>query len=309
MISKSPQNIDVLRKPIQFTSSARTAFEIILRKLDFRRKECILLPAYIGINDKEGSGVFDPIMSVGIPFEFYSLTKNLSCNLDEVESKLKKGDIKCMLVIHYFGFPNMDILKIRDLCHAHEVTLVEDCAHTFHSKFNGQRLGEIGDYSFFSIHKNYPSETGGILRSNHGQDSSLQLKEEQKISFEALKVYCTADHNAIAETLKQNYEKLSDSIKDLKGIELMFPKLHEGVVPLNMPLLVGGGKREELYFHLLEKGIPTVALYYRLIEEIEKSEFPLSYEISENIINLPVNQDLVDSDLNRIKHTLEEYLK
>ena len=101
MILKEAQNIDNLSRKLFFTLSARVGWRHLLYFLNIKSPDKILIPAYIGYTDREGSGVMDPINQTNTPFEFYSLDKRLSCNFEEVSQKLALGNIKLILVIHY----------------------------------------------------------------------------------------------------------------------------------------------------------------------------------------------------------------
>ena len=68
-------------------------------------------------------------------------------------------------------------------------------------------------------------------------------------------------------------------------------------IPQTFPILIKNNQREKLYFYLMDQGAPTTALYYRLIDQIKKEDFPLSHKISQEILNLPVHQDTNQDDI------------
>ena len=53
--TKEASNSDLNKIPVCFTSSAREAFSCVLKQINFKNNEYLLLPGYIGITDKEGS--------------------------------------------------------------------------------------------------------------------------------------------------------------------------------------------------------------------------------------------------------------
>ena len=85
-------------------------------------------------------------------------------------------------------------------------------------------------------------------------------------------------------------------LKPLDQIEIMFD-LHDDDIPHTFPIRVKNLKREKLYFYLMERNMPTTALYYRMIDEIDASKYPTSYAISSEILNLPVHQDTTNEDI------------
>jgi len=61
---------------------------------------------------------------------------------------------------------------------------------------------------------------------------------------------------------------------------------------MNLPVYIEAISREDFYFKMINKGVTLTSLYYRLVDSIDKTEFPISHEISKKIINFPINQDI-----------------
>lgn len=309
MITKSPENTDKFVNNIIYTKSARVSFELLLKYLDFKKDEKILIPAYIGITDREGSGVIDPIENCKINYEFYSINRKFRCDFEEISNKICTNKIKVLLIIHYFGFLHCDIAKIQKLCKEKGVILIEDCAHVNGSSHKGILLGDYGDYSFFSIHKIFATNDGGFLKINKKSTKIPRINPDNDIPVESLKMFVNSDKEKINTTKLNNYKYFVEKLKNIAGLEIIFPKIAEGNIPLNLPLIILNGKREKLYFKLLEYNIPTIALYYRLIEEINPELYFNSYFLSQNILNLPINQDLNWNDIEGISNTISEIMK
>ena len=58
----------------------------------------------------------------------------------------------------------------------------------------------------------------------------------------------------------------------------------------------------------MSEDLPTIALYYRLIDAIRPEEFPVSHLLSRSILNLPVHQDTEIADLHQLTDALEAAL-
>ena len=54
-------------------------------------------------------------------------------------------------------------------------------------------------------------------------------------------------------------------------------------------VLIGGNRREELSFHLMNRQKLTIALYYRLVNEIDVALLPDSIDVPRIILSLPVH--------------------
>jgi dTDP-4-amino-4,6-dideoxygalactose transaminase len=289
--------------------AARIGFRTILENLNFGPSDTILLPAYIGITDREGSGVMDPVTAVQANIEFYPVDQRLSGNLDFIRNRLTEGGIKAILIIHYFGIAQNDMEALRTICDQYGIIMIEDCAHAWCSSLNGIPLGEYGEYSFGSIHKYLAAGDGGFVKWHEGFLLESTLLPEEAISRESLIDFTSADYPAIADIRLKSYRYLAARLTPLEGIEIMYPELAPGIIPLNFPILVTGMPREKLYFELIDRGYTLIALYYRLIPEIDKDQFPTSYKLSENILNLPVHQDTTIDDLDGLVEAMKDILE
>src|SRR5690606_10190775 len=113
----------------------------------------ILLPAYIGFTDREGSGIFDPVESTESKFSFYKMNGDLTVDYDHLLNLINEGTYNVLLIVHYFGICRNDLRKIKQLCDDNNIILVEDCAHAYHLGQKREKLGVEGDFSFYSVHK------------------------------------------------------------------------------------------------------------------------------------------------------------
>ena len=50
----------------------------------------------------------------------------------------------------------------------------------------------------------------------------------------------------------------------------------------------------------------TVSLYYQLIKELNIEDFPISFNVSKEILNLPVHQDIEFEDIGFITTKMKE---
>jgi len=85
--------------------------------------------------------------------------------------------------------------------------------------------------------------------------------------------------------------------------------LVNGDIPQSFPLRIKNEKRERLYFYLIDHAIPVTALYYRLIEQIKQEQFPISFAIASEILNLPVHQDITQDDIREICSAIGNFFR
>jgi len=74
------------------------------------------------------------------------------------------GNTLCVIAHHLFGIPS-EIERLRALCRARGIVVVEDAAQAMGVESNGRKLGTIGDVGIFSLGrgKNITCGSGGII--------------------------------------------------------------------------------------------------------------------------------------------------
>lgn len=306
-MNKNPTSIETCKTRAIFTKNARTAWAKIISSASGQEKKKILLPSYIGYTDREGSGVFDPIQSSASDFVFYKLKEDLSPDLEDLQQKMN-SDIDIVLIIHYFGFCRTNLKFIRKLCNDNDAVMVEDCAHAFYLSTNSLELGEVGDYSFYSIHKYLATQTGGLLKVNNGQLSIPEIHGHEAATASVVEAYALANFEQIAEIRRINYRLFFEQLQDIQEIEILF-ELQNHEIPQTFPIKVANNLREKLYFYLMDRKLETTALYYRLITEISEQEYPTSHSISKSILNLPIHQDISMDQVDSMCAEIKKFFK
>ncbi len=85
-------------------------------------------------------------------------------DLADLEAKATATGAKFFMLSHMRGhIGNMD--AIMDICHRHNLVLIEDCAHTMGAKWDGKKSGNFGRVGCFSTqtYKHINSGEGGLL--------------------------------------------------------------------------------------------------------------------------------------------------
>ena len=102
------------------------------------------------------------IENAGSTIELVEITNNYTIDLDDLENKA--GQAKWLMLSHMRGhITNMD--RVLEICKSHDLTLIEDCAHTMGASWNGRKSGSFGMVSCFSTqtYKHINSGEGGLL--------------------------------------------------------------------------------------------------------------------------------------------------
>ena len=271
--------------------SAREGFKKILQLQELKNKK-ILLPAYIGFSTREGSGVFDPIRETKIEYDFYRMRADLSIDIDDVKEKICANKNNILLLINYFGFVDEKIDEISAYAKENRITVILDCAHSFFTFLLDHSIDF--QYAFFSIHKLFPFNDGGMVLCGDGQSSIYSSRGSYGLF--------NFDLSAIINKRIENYNYISESLKKASitdKIVLLKENLGKAVPQTFPVLLANTAIRDELYFRMNEAGFGVVSLYHQLVEEIDDS-YDVEQNISSKILNLPVHQDADRNDITKM---------
>ncbi|MCD4728425.1 MAG: DegT/DnrJ/EryC1/StrS family aminotransferase [Pirellulales bacterium] len=301
MIEKTAKQPDTFRRHYRLYANARTAFKSLLAALNFQSGQSVLLPAYVGWSANEGSGVFDPVAELKLPYDFYRLDENLHLDLDHLEKCLQSGRAKVLVLIHYFGYVDPQYRQAVELAHRYGAWVVEDEAHALFSDCVGGVCGRLGDACIFSLHKMLPIEGGMLVVAPRHADLVAGDLPEQ----DGLPSPWTYDFFAIAQKRRRNAQYLADLLAPLADqIVPLRPSPADGEVPQTLPVLINGHSRDSLYFALNEAGFGAVSLYHTLIPQITGEQFPNSHRVSSRILNLPIHQDVQNVRLDALENIL-----
>jgi len=135
----------------------RNAMYAACKAFGLKEGEEILTPAF----DCDGS--LQPFRALGLKLKFYrSDPYTFEADTGDMEARMGPST-KMVHVINHFGMPQpWD--RIKRICVASKVPVMEDCAYSLFSK----GFGTNGDAAIFSLRKNLPIVDGGMLRMNNG---------------------------------------------------------------------------------------------------------------------------------------------
>jgi perosamine synthetase len=145
--------------PLYFTHKGRIAIRKACELMSIKPGDEVLMPAY-----NCGSEV-DPVIKSGATVILYRVDRSSMTDVDDLQLRITKKT-KAIYVTHYFGFPQ-PIARIREICEAHSIYLIEDCALSLFSSNGSAKLGTIGDIAVFSLTKALPVPDGGVLVANN----------------------------------------------------------------------------------------------------------------------------------------------
>ena len=131
----------------------------------------------------------------------------MGSDLNGIKNKIT-SKTKLIVAQHNFGIP-CSIVEIKSFCNLNNIFLLEDCALSLGSKYNGINVGTFGDASLFSLDhsKPLPVFTGGIIYSKN-LELNLKLKKYRDELQDLNKTKQKAIFNKLSVNNKLNHPKL-----------------------------------------------------------------------------------------------------
>lgn len=211
-----------------------------------------------------------------------------------VEAAVNKRT-KAILVVHLLGFP-ADMDTILAIARRLNLKVIEDCAQSPRTLYQGRPVGTIGDAGVFSFQetKNMMTGEGGMvvtsnptmarrcrLIRNHGEsvpDSTWSATDLDNLVGQNYRMTELTAALGIAQLEKlddnnaqrtENTRRLQAGVDGLPGLNIIpFP---DGAVPHVLPFLydadVTGVSRDDILRALRAEGIPVGSGYVRLMPE------------------------------------------
>lgn len=125
-------------RPVVLLNSGRTGIFLALAAYGFERQEDVWVPPWLS------SCVLNTISRQGLP------------------TLQRSPRTRAVLIVHQWGYPQR-IERILRTARRDNLLVIEDCAFSFDSSYDGNRIGSFGDAAVFSFPKVLGSILGGCL--------------------------------------------------------------------------------------------------------------------------------------------------
>ena len=306
-------------------NSGTDALILAFRALGIGPGDEVIVPAntyiasVIGITENGGTPVF------------VDADEYMEIDADQIESKITEKT-KAILPVHLYGqCSRMD--KITEIAEKYGLTLVEDCAQSHGSAFNGRLSGTFGKIGCFSFYPTKPlgalGDAGAIITDNDEIAEKVRLLRNYgsriKYHNEINGVNSRMDE-VQAAVLKVGMKYMDDGTMDRKhqaemyinGItnpKITIPPVYEKVnhVYHLFPILVED--RDAFQSYLKENGVNT-QVHYPIPPYVAEcyrdwgyswSDFPNAEKYAKQEVSLPIYAGLPDEELQYVIDTINKY--
>ncbi|RYY08931.1 MAG: DegT/DnrJ/EryC1/StrS family aminotransferase, partial [Chitinophagaceae bacterium] len=174
---------------------------------------------------------------------------------DEQLEKVITANTKALVLVHLQGQP-CDLDKIEKICKAHNIHLIEDCAQSHFSEFNGRRCGTVGIAGSFSF---YPGKNLGA----YGDAGCIITNDDEM----AVRCRMYANHGAL---VKHQHE--------IEGINSRLDGLQAAILTAKLPYIL----------KWTEQRISNAKLYDQYLNNIEDIKIPVVRPNSKHTYHLYV---------------------
>ncbi|HEY4082451.1 MAG TPA: DegT/DnrJ/EryC1/StrS family aminotransferase [Burkholderiaceae bacterium] len=153
-----------------FTTSGRAALYHALLQSALPPNSAVLVPTY------HCPTMIAPVLLAGHRPSYFGIGPDGLPDLARIEAS-QADAARAMIVSHYFGL-TQSLRDVRRWCDAHNIVLIEDCAHSYFGQAGERVVGAWGDYATTSLSKFFPLPEAGLLASAHRPLAALDLRSQ-----------------------------------------------------------------------------------------------------------------------------------
>lgn len=270
--------------------------------------------------------------------------KTYGLDPDSVNEKITRNT-KAIIAVHYGGCP-CQIRELRKLANDHDLLLIEDAAEAFGAQIDGKKVGSFGDASMFSFCQNKIISTGEggaittdskqlfeqlkLVRSHGREDcanyfATSDYLEYVKLGYNfrmseitaALGVAQIKKVNSIITMRRKNAEYLLNGLKHIPLLKILqFPSDYFSVYQL-FTVEINGSRvlRDDLIKQLAKNYISSkvyfspvhLTKFYRDTYGCTKGMLPVTEEIAERVLTLPMYPGLQKEEMDYIVTNLSQF--
>jgi len=263
---------------------------------------------------------------VDVEPEYYTLNPK---QLEEVFSVKTRA----IIAVHLYG-QSANLYAIKDFCQINNIFLIEDASQAHGAKYQGKRLGGIGDIGCFSC---YPTKNlgamgdAGLITTNNVEvfQKIRMLREygwSNRISEYAGRNSRLDEIQAAILRIKLKYLDLDNEKRRkiaeyyrtrLKDSQVSLPAIRPDNESVFHLFVIQVEKRQELLSYLASKGIQA-GIHYPVPVHLQPaykdrvlvaSDMRVTEGLTGRILSLPMYPELSIQDLKKITSTVKSFFK
>ena len=325
-LTEGPQAAEFLAR-IQEETGARHAvlapngtlgLFLALLAADLPRDSEILIPSFT-FYASASSAVFAGLRPVFVDAD----PQTFNLDVSSLES-LVTDRTTAIMPVHIYG-QSAPLDELCEFAARHKLTVIEDAAQAFGVSYRGRHAGTWGDLgviSFFSDKTITTGEGGVVLTNDTALYEKLRLLRNQGrphsgtfihdslgMNFRMTDLQCAVGNAqlrkfpAIVAGKQAKHERYVANLKDVAGLRFLQVQPGSNHVPFRFAML--SEHKDEVSEALEQAGIQTRGFFYPLhlqpaLRQYANGPLPVSEELSQKGLCLPVHHGLADGDIDEI---------
>ena len=320
-------------------NSGTSALHALLLAYDLKQKDEVIVPSFTFIATANAP-LFVGAKPVFAEIEY----KTYGLDPEDAKERITPKT-KAIIPIHYGGCSCL-IKELKEIAEDHKLLLIEDAAESLGAKIKDKKVGTFGDSAILSFCQNKvitTGEGGAIITDSKEIYEKLKLIRSHG-RLETQDYFSTTDYmdyvamgynfrmpTMIAALGSSQLKKIDRIIKMRRDkAEYMTKKLskiEEITLPIPPPdyfhvyqmyaIRINENLRDDLMKYLSEKGImtkvyfPPVHLthFYRNEFGYKGGELPITEEISDQVLSLPLYPTLTEKEIDYIIEKIDNFLE
>lgn len=323
-------------------NSGTSALHATLLAYDIKHGNEVIVPSFTFI------ATANVVVLTGATPVFADIEKqSYALDPEDVKEKIT-GKTKAIIPIHYGGGPCKNIKALREIAEDHHLVLIEDAAESLGAKIHNRRVGTFSDAAMFSFCQNKvitAGEGGIVVTDSKTIAEKLQLirshgrVESKEGYFETTQEldYIQAGYNyrlpsINAALVLSQFKKFNRIIRMRREKAAYFTKKLQKIKNIRTPAeskdeyhvyqlytleLPDKKTRDHLQQHLTKAGIMTkiyfepihLKTYYTKELHYKKNDLPVTEEITQKVLTLPLYPSLTKNEMDYIISTIKKGCK
>ena len=308
-------------------NSGTAALHIVLMALEIGVGDEVIVPANTFFATAEAVSLTGAIpVFVDCDEKFYNMDPS------KIEDAITKNT-KMILPVHLYGQPApMD--EIKAIADKHNLYLMEDCAQAHLAEYKGKMAGNFGVAGCFSFYpgKNLGAygEGGGVTTNDEDLYKKMQVIKDHgsakkyyhdvighnyrmsgmQGSILSVKTKYIADWT---NTRRKNADLYRQRLSGIEGVTL--PEVMDNVKHSYHLYVIRVSDRDDFMNFMKENGVFT-GIHYPIPCHLQKAygflnysegDFPVSERYMNNIVSLPMSEQLTEDDVAYVAEKIKEY--
>lgn len=262
-----------------------------------------------------------PIIHVGATPRFADVRDDYNVDPESVASEINEKT-KAIIVVHLTGRP-ADIDEINRIAAMHNLKVIEDAAQAIGALSRNRPVGGLTHAGCFSLH---PLKTAGAcgdagIITTNDDELAESLKKLRNHGFTTRQEDCEIwGYNARLDTLQaafamiklqsldvwiQRRREIAQLYRDNIARFVRIPDDHPQDFSVYHTFPIIAQRRDELMHHLHEHGVDCKVHYALPVHQMQlckpfvgtSTSLPVTERLAKNILSLPINESLMDEQI------------